>query len=243
MRSSKKSTSGSTWPCLVVKIECYAVLPPLVMYWQFLLMFYWCLDPTLIGIDQQWWALRGISDQCHDSESCIMCMNRKWRIWAQHAICKSWLRKWESQNSWSILWIYVYLLTSWGSSICMIPPSILSTISGVWSTVNGATSVPRMASSGSCAGTGLNLNNPLVGKVGSTFGLESGSQSWLSILSGGSEIIGVSSAWWTGSQRGISLSPGGISAEVTVHGFAGLGPGEIKLKNATWRWCEPTCFF
>ena len=38
MRSSNKSTSDSTWPCLVVKIKCfgYAVLPPLVMYWQFL---------------------------------------------------------------------------------------------------------------------------------------------------------------------------------------------------------------
>ena len=67
-RTSKKSTSGSTWPCLLVKIKCfgYAVLPPLVMYWQFLLIFYWCLDPALFswsalrGIDRNWLAMIGI---------------------------------------------------------------------------------------------------------------------------------------------------------------------------------------
>ncbi len=62
MRSSKKSTCGSTWPYLVVKIKCFgcAVLLPLVMYWQFLLMFYWCLDVALIGIDRHWEELIGI---------------------------------------------------------------------------------------------------------------------------------------------------------------------------------------
>ena len=53
MRSSNKFTSGSTWPCLLVKITCfgYAVPPPPVMYWQFLLMFNWCPDPALISIE------------------------------------------------------------------------------------------------------------------------------------------------------------------------------------------------
>ena len=60
MRSSKISTSGRTWPCLVVKTKCfgYALLLPLVMDWQFLLMFYWCLDPELIAIDDNiFWAV------------------------------------------------------------------------------------------------------------------------------------------------------------------------------------------
>ena len=59
MRISKKSTSGSTWMQFVVKAKCFgnAGLPSFVMYWQFLLMFYWCLDWALIGIDQNWLAL------------------------------------------------------------------------------------------------------------------------------------------------------------------------------------------
>ncbi len=51
-------------------MPCLAVLLSPVTYWQFLLMFYWCLDPALIrigwhweelnGIDRHWFAMIGI---------------------------------------------------------------------------------------------------------------------------------------------------------------------------------------
>ncbi len=77
----KKSTSGSTWICLVVKIQCfgYAVLPP-HFFTNVLPMPWFSFDQRLgelIGIHRQWSALRGFSDQCHDfdrqwsRESCI----------------------------------------------------------------------------------------------------------------------------------------------------------------------------
>ncbi len=84
MRSSKKSTSGSTWPCFVVNVKCfsYAVLLPLVMSWQFLLMFYWCLDPALIGIDRHWSELRRIERNW----SALIGNNRHWETFRINAM-------------------------------------------------------------------------------------------------------------------------------------------------------------
>ncbi len=57
---------------LSILINGYAVLLPLGMYWQFLLMFYWCL----YGIDCHWSALIAIDLNWEESE--MIRIERPW---------------------------------------------------------------------------------------------------------------------------------------------------------------------
>ncbi len=104
MRSSKKSTSGSTWPCFVVNIKCfgYAVLPP-----QFLLMFYWCLDLALVGIEKNWEELIGNDrhwETFRINAMMLIGIDRHWAMiegvlpWARGQPCITALHNWWSHE-------------------------------------------------------------------------------------------------------------------------------------------------